>query len=144
MARRIGVGTTSGRRLRAALTAISAGAPGRPSAHTPTPTLTIAGPAAAVHPECRERCSVDGRCSDVDGDCVATSDARCRACRKCLESSRCFQSDGRRKAGSEADCRASRACREDGDGFCDAENLHCDDGMGRNSKPLSASLSWSF
>ncbi len=56
-------------------------------------------------------CLKEGVCSsDKNGNCVANSEAACRASEGCKDHGNCVLSEGRCVPGSDADCSKSKAC----------------------------------
>lgn len=53
-----------------------------------------------------------GKCTHVEGECVATLRADCLASDQCRKVGQCSARDGECVARCDADCRASELCRD--------------------------------
>jgi formylglycine-generating enzyme required for sulfatase activity len=76
-------------------------------------------------PDCRksEACTVDGRCSLVDGQCRADTDADCEASEGCTAAGRCAAFGGGCVVRDARDCGKLKRCQ--GDGACMAYPHGC-------------------
>jgi hypothetical protein len=64
--------------------------------------------------DCATSCDALGACEVVSGVCMATTDAHCRASRRCLDRGRCTLDEGRCVAIRRDDCAASEGCKSFG------------------------------
>lgn len=89
---------------------------------SPMPMGTASLPPASG--PCGERaCKERGLCTNVDGTCVAGSDAHCRASDDCKERGACSAVEGRCRAANDSSCGRSLVCESSG--ACVAEDGAC-------------------
>ena len=83
-----------------------------------------------------DECIENGRCTSVDGDCVATREDDCRWSERCHASGFCSVVEGECLAGSDHDCKRSSACTQANRCYLDPEEHVCDDGTEDADRPV--------
>jgi hypothetical protein len=81
---------------------------------------------AANDSECTEDCEYDGSCTAIEGECVVTTHADCRASRVCVDRGACELYLSECVVGADAHCRDAEVCTDYG---------RCERGVDEDGEP---------